>query len=285
MSTGRASGTDDPPQASNKTVSTSNIAGKVVWITGASSGIGEALCHALAARGASLVLSARRADVLTKVQAACASPDQHLALPLDMLAEDSFAPAFQTVLNRFGRVDILVNCAGISQRGTAIETELQVDRRLMELNYFGPVALTKLVLPSMLVRREGQIVVISSLMGKFALPARGAYSASKHALHGFFDALRAEVEDQGVAVTIICPGYVRTNASFNALEGDGQPHNRWDKEIAGGMAPEECARQIARAIERRRREVYVCGKERIGLYMSRFAPGLFHRYLRSMKRK
>ena len=184
------------------------------------------------------------------------------SLPLDMLAEDSFAPAFQTVLDRFGRVDILVNCAGISQRGTAIETELQVDRRLMELNYFGPVALTKLVLPSMLARRDGQIVVISSLMGKFALPARGAYSASKHALHGFFDALRAEVEDQGVAVTIVCPGYVRTNASFNALEGDGQPHNQWDKEIAGGMAPEECARQIVRAIERRRREVYVCSKER-----------------------
>jgi short-subunit dehydrogenase len=266
-------------------VSTSRIAGKVVWITGASSGIGEALCHALAARGASLVLSARRADVLTKVQAACENPDQHLALPLDMLAPDSFTPALQSVLDRFGRVDILVNCAGMSQRGKALETELQVDRRLMELNYFGPVALTKLVLPSMLRRGDGQIVVISSLMGKFALPARGAYSASKHALHGFFDALRAEVDRRGVAVTIVCPGYIRTNASFNALEGDGTPHNKWDKEIAGGMAPEKCARQIVRAIERRRREVYVCSKERLGLYLHRFAPSLFHRYIRSMKRK
>lgn len=262
-------------------VSTSKLAGKVVWVTGASSGIGEALCYELAARGASLVLSARRSEVLKNVQSACANPDNHLALPLDMLAPELFAPAFQTVLDRFGRVDILLNCAGMSQRGTAVETELLVDRRLMELNYFGPIALTKLLLPSMLARRDGQIVVISSLMGKVALPKRGAYAASKHALHGFFDALRAEVYAQGIAVTIVCPGYVRTNASFNALEGDGTPHNKLDKEIAGGMSAEKCARQIVRAIESRRREVYIAGYEKVGLYVERFAPGLFSWITRS----
>jgi dehydrogenase/reductase SDR family protein 7B len=266
-------------------VSKSTIAGKVVWITGASSGIGEALCHELAARGSSLVLSARRVDVLEKVRSACANPDRHLALPLDMLAPDSFVAAFQNLLDRFGRVDILINCAGISQRGTALETDRLVDRRLMELNYFAPIALTKLVLPSMLARDDGQIVAISSLMGKFSLPARGAYSASKHALHGFFDALRFEVEPQGIAVTIVCPGYIRTNASFNALEGDGTPHNKWDKEIAGGMDPQKCALKIVHAIERRRREVYVCSTERIGLYLNRFTPGLFHRIIRLIKRK
>lgn len=266
-------------------MSTTSVAGKVVWITGASSGIGEALCHVLASRGAVLVLSARRVDVLEKVRAACANLDQHLALPLDMLAPETFASAYQTILERFGRVDVLINCAGISQRGRALETNLQVDRHLMDLNYFGPIALTKLVLPAMVDRGDGQIVVVSSLMGKLAMPGRGAYAASKHALHGFFDALRAEVQRNGVFVTIVCPGYIRTNASFNALEGDGKPFNKWDKDIQRGMAPEKCANKIVRAIECRRREVNVCGKERLGLFLHRVAPNLFHRIIRSVKRK
>ncbi len=270
---------------SYSSVNTSNFADKVIWITGASSGIGEALCRELASRGASLVLSARRQDVLANVKSTCTNSERHLVLPLDMLAPDSFAAAFETIRDRFGKVDILIHCAGISQRGTALETELKVDRRLMDLNYFGPVALTKLVLPSMVARGDGQIVVLSSLMGKFSLPARGAYSASKHALHGFFDALRAEVAGQGVAVTIVCPGYIRTNASFNALEGDGKPHNKLDKNIAGGLAPEKCARQIVRAIERRRPEVFIARYEKLGLYISRFAPGWFRRIARSKARR
>ncbi len=243
------------------------------------------MCHELANRGASLVLSARRAGVLQNVQSSCPHPERHLTLPLDVLVPESFAPALQTVLDRFGRVDVLVHCAGISQRGTALKTEMQVDRHLMGLNYFGPIALSKLVLPSMLARGNGQIVVISSIMGKLALPARGAYAASKHALHGFFDSLRAEVESQGVGVTIVCPGYIRTNASLNALEGDGTPHNKWDKEIAGGLAPEKCARKIANAVERRRREVYVARYERLGVYLNRFAPALFQRIVRSKPKK
>jgi short-subunit dehydrogenase len=266
-------------------MSVSPLANKVIWLTGASSGIGEALCPQLATRGASLVLSARRVDVLEKVKATCANAERHLVLPLDMLAPDTFAAAFQTVLDRLGRVDVLINCAGISQRGNVVETDLKVDRHLMDLNYFAPVALTKLVLPAMLARGDGQIVVISSMMGKFALPARSAYSASKHALHGFFDALRAEVADQGVAVTIVCPGYIRTNASFNALEADGTPHNKMDKDIANGMDPEKCAQQIVRAIERRRPEVYVARYEKLGLLISKFSPALFRRIAQSKARR
>lgn len=257
----------------------------MIWLTGASSGIGEALGYALAARGASLVLTARRADVLETVRAKCASPDRHFVLPLDMLQPESFAAAMESVHSRFGRIDVLIHCAGISQRGTAVNTELKVDRYLIELNYLGPVALTKQVLPSMIARGAGQIVAISSLLGKFAMPKRAAYSASKHALHGFFDALRAEVESQGVSVTMICPGFVRTNASFNALEGNGTPHNKLDAEIAHGLPPEECAKRIVRAIERRRREVYICRTEIFGLYLSRFAPGLFSRFSRSKRSK
>jgi dehydrogenase/reductase SDR family member 7B len=263
-------------------VSESSISEKVVWVTGASSGIGESLVRELAAQGVTLVLSARREEVLTQVGLSCANPNRHLVLPLDLLQPETFAPAVESALAQCGRIDCLVHCAGVSQRGTAMETDSFVDRRLMELNYLGPVALTKQVLPSMLERRSGHVVVISSLLGKFSVPDRAAYSASKHALHGFFDALRAEVHAQGIAVTLICPGFVRTNASFNALDGDGTPHNKMDREIARGMPSDECARQIVRAIEGRRREVYIGRKERIGVYFSRFAPGLFSRYIRSM---
>jgi short-subunit dehydrogenase len=258
---------------------------KTVWLTGASSGIGEALAPQLAEQGASLVLSARRAEALERVRAACMNPERHLVLPLDMLAFDAFPVAYKTVCDRFKKVDILINCAGISQRSSAVKTDIKVDRQLMDLNYFAPVALTKLVLPEMLARRDGQIVAISSLMGKLGLPARSAYSASKHALHGFFDSLRAEVAEKGIAVTIICPGYIRTNASFNALEGDGKPHNKMDEDIAGGLAPEKCARQIVRAIERRRAEVYVARYEKLGLYIDRFAPWLFRRIAQAKARE
>jgi len=260
------------------------VSGKVVWVTGASSGIGESLAYALAARGANLALSSRREDVLRKVQSACDRAEQHLVLPLDMLRIDSFQPAVQAVLEKFGRVDVLVHCAGLSQRSRAIETQLDVDRRIMEINYFGPVALTKQLLPSMIAHGSGHIVVISSLLGKFGAPTRTAYCASKHALHGFFDALRAEVYTHGIAVTLVCPGFVRTNASMNALTGDGTVHGKMDAVIAKGLPSDECARQIVQAIERRRGEAYI-GKERFAVYLNRLAPRLFSRLLRSRKFK
>jgi dehydrogenase/reductase SDR family member 7B len=266
-------------------VNGSYFSDKVAWVTGASSGIGEALAPLLAARGAALVISARREDQLCRVQAACANAERHLVLPLDMSEGAAFGPALQLVLARFGRVDLLVHRAGISQRAYAAETQIDVDRRIMEVNYFGPVALTKQVLPSMLARRAGQIVVVSSLLGKFGAPNRSAYCASKHALVGFFDSLRAEVAGDGITVTMICPGFVRTNASLNALRGDGTPHGQMDALIQGGMASDECARQIVRAIEHRRREVYIGRKEKLGVFLNRLAPGLFARMIRRAKLK
>jgi short-subunit dehydrogenase len=215
------------------------------------------------------------------VQRAIQRPDEHLVLPLDLLQPATFQLATQTVMDRFGRVDILIHCAGISQRAHAVNTQLSVDRQIMELNYFGPVALTKQVLPSMIDRESGHIVVISSLLGKVAAPSRSAYCASKHALHGFFDALRAEVHRHKISVTIICPGFVRTNTSMNALTGEGRPHGKMDEVIAGGLTSERCARQIVKAIERRRREVYIGRKEVLAVYFSRWAPNLFHRFLRN----
>ncbi len=263
----------------------SNLAGKVAWVTGATSGIGEALAHALAAEGATLVLSARRVHELGNVQAACARSEAHLVLPLDLLQADMFEPAARAVFDRFGHVDLLIHCAGISQRGSVEKTQMQVDRHVMELNHFAPVALTKLVLPSMIARREGHIVAISSLLGKFGAPRRAAYSASKHAVNGFFDSLRAEVHKHGIVVTVICPGFVRTNASYNALNADGTPHGKMDEDIRRGISSDVCARKVVRAIKARKREVYVGGKERWAVYFERYMPGLFNRLVRGHRPK
>jgi dehydrogenase/reductase SDR family protein 7B len=251
--------------------------GKIVWVTGASSGIGRSLAQAFADRGARLILSARREQKLREVQALCKEPDAHHVLPLDLLDAAALQPAAIGVLEQFGHVDILVNNAGISQRSLAKDTNLEVDRQIMETNYFGPVALTKLLLPSMIERRAGHIVVVSSLLGKFGVAYRTAYAGSKHALLGFFDALRLEVHEAGVRVTVVCPGFIRTDASRNALSIDGKPSGKMDDDIRQGMDPDACARQILRAIAKGKREVYVGGKEKMALLLKRLSPQLFHR--------
>ena len=253
---------------------------KVVWITGASSGIGAALAQVLARRGARLVLSARREERLEAVRAACAHAGRHTVLPLDLTDTERLPAVARRVLDRFGRVDVLVNNAGITQRAQVVETDLAVDRRIMEVNFFGTVALTKAVLPSMLERGSGHLVVVSSLVGKFGTPKRSAYAASKHALHGFFDALRAEVHDAGLRVTLICPGYVRTEISLHALTADGTPHGEMDPNQQRGLDPKVCAEKIARAVEAEKDEVYIAGKEKVAVYLKRFAPGLFKRLIR-----
>lgn len=257
------------------------FANKIVWITGASSGIGAALAETFAREGARLVLSARRRDELERVAAAC-SGEGHLVLPLDLAQPASFGPHVEAVLQRFGRVDVLVHNGGISQRALVKDTRLDVDRRIMEVNYFGAVALTKAVLPSMLEARTGQFVVISSVMGKLGTPLRSAYAASKHALHGFFDCLRAEVAESGVAVTLICPGYIRTDVSRNALTGDGSPTQKTGADVAEGFSPELTAQQIVDAVAAKKSEVYVgaLGKERLALLLKRFVPGVLERIVR-----
>lgn len=252
---------------------------KTIWITGATSGIGEALAYAFSEAGARLILSARREEKLHAVKAACAHPERHRVVPLDLAETDTLERIAGQVLEE-GPVDILVNNGGISQRGRAVETELAIDRRIMEVNFFGTVALTKAMLASMLARGDGHIVVISSVAGKLGAPQRSAYSASKHALHGFFDVLRSEVYDAGLRVTIICPGYIRTAISKNALTGDGTPQGTMDQNQEEGMSPEACARRILRAIEQEKAEVYIGGKEVAAIYLKRFFPNLLNRILR-----
>ncbi|GAA4414744.1 SDR family NAD(P)-dependent oxidoreductase [Nibrella viscosa] len=258
------------------------FAQKVVWITGASSGIGEALALELARQGARLVLSARRADELQRVAGLTGLPaSEVLVLPMDVIDIDTFSGKVQTVLQRFGRIDYMVQNAGITQRGTVAETEFAVYRRLMEINFFGVVALTKAVLPYMLRQQSGHFVVTSSVAGKIGVKQRSGYCASKHALQGFFDSLRAETHAQGLRVTIVCPGYIKTPISLSALNEKGETYNRMNTNQAQGMDANVFARQVAQAVADGKEEVYIGGKEIGGIYLKRFFPGIISRLVRS----
>jgi dehydrogenase/reductase SDR family protein 7B len=255
--------------------------GKVVWITGASSGIGEALAYELARRGATLVLSARREPLLERVRERCDRASEHMLVPLDLTDTERMPATAAKVLERHGRIDILINNGGISQRSTVTDTTLDVDRKIMEVNYLGTVAMTKAVLPSMLERGRGQIVVISSLMGRIHTPMRSAYAASKHALHGFFGCLRAEVHDRGVHVSVICPGFVHTDITRNALTGDGSTYDRMDEAQSKAMSAEQFALRCADAIAADVNDKMIGGRE---VWAARLAPLLPRLYAYLVRR-
>jgi short-subunit dehydrogenase len=261
------------------------LTGRTIWITGASSGIGEALAYELAGRGARLTLSARRADELERVRAACARPHrdqaaEHDVVPLDLADPASLEAAARQVLARSGPPDVMVHNGGISQRARAEDTDMAVVRRILEVDFFGTVALTLHLLPAMLERGSGSFVVVTSLVGKIGTPLRSSYSAAKHALHGWFDSLRAEVHDRGVRVTLVCPGFVRTPLPVYALTGDGTPQGTMDRAQRRGLDPARVARRIARAIERGEDELLIAGPERLGVHLARLSPGLLRRVIR-----
>jgi dehydrogenase/reductase SDR family member 7B len=254
---------------------------KVIWITGASSGIGKALALELARREARLILSARRAEELTKVGVMTGLPPLDLMiLPFDLTDTSNASGLTAQIINKFGRIDVLINNGGFSQRGEAAETALEVDRKLMEVNYFSAVALTKAVLPYMLRQRAGQIVVISSIAGKFGFYLRSSYSAAKHALHGFFDSFRLETEKKGIRTLLVCPGKIKTDISLNAITASGQKHLQMDPSHMNAMSAEECAREIIKAILRKKEEVLVGGKETWMVKIRAWFPGIFSQLVR-----
>ncbi|HQQ93678.1 MAG TPA: SDR family oxidoreductase [Bacteroidia bacterium] len=254
---------------------------KVVWITGASSGIGEALAFAFASRGARLVLSARREDELHRVGKACGLAELDLMILPINLKDTSRASAYAAeVINKFGRIDILVNNAGVSQRSAAAETSEALMRELMEVNYFSAVNLSLAVLPYMKRQKEGQIVVISSIAGKFGFYLRSTYSAAKHALHGYFESLRLENEKDGIQIMLVCPGKIKTRVSLNALTSDGSKHNNMDKSHEHAMSPEACAQQIIAGLLNGREEIFIGGKELLIVKIRRWWPALFSKLIR-----
>jgi short-subunit dehydrogenase len=263
----------------------SKLQNKVIWITGASSGIGEALVYELAHHKVKMILSARRKEELERVKGNCPRETQPniRILPIDLASASTLQLSTQAAIQIFGHVDILVNNGGIGQRSLIKDTSLEVDRRIMEVNYFGSVALTKYLLPHFIRRKGGQFVVISSLTGKFGTAWRSGYAASKHALHGFYDAVRAEHYQDNVSVSMICPGFINTPITISALTGDGTPLNKMDHAQGEGKPAEWCAKKIAKAIEKRKEEVYIGGREVLGVYIKRFFPSLFTRLIRKVK--
>lgn len=256
----------------------------IIWLTGASSGIGEALAYELARRGAKLILSARRKEELDRVKKNCTASEQeeiHI-LTLDLTRPETLEASTQDAIKAFGHIDVLINNGGISQRSFVQETSLDVYRRLMEVNYFGAVALTKYLLPHFISRKQGHFVTMSSLAGKFGTPYRSGYAASKHALHGFFDAVRAEYWKDNIYVTMLCPGVINTPITYSALTGDGTPLNKMDNLQASGKPAEWCAAKIADAMEKKKEEVYLGGKEVLLVYIKKFFPSLFSRIIRKV---
>ncbi|HAL82601.1 MAG TPA: short-chain dehydrogenase [Mucilaginibacter sp.] len=252
---------------------------KVAWITGASSGIGEALAYELSVAGARLILWGRRMEELERVKQACTDPAQVQLLQLDLADAPSLEDKAAAAVSCFGHIDIMVHNGGVTQRSLVIETGMEVHRRLMEVDYFSYVALTRALLPHFVGRKGGHFVITSSVMGKIGTPMRSAYAAAKHALHGFFDCLRAEVAVDNIKVTLLTPGYIRTNISLYALTNKAYGLAKPSENITNGLPADRAARQIMKAIKRGAFEPYIgrFGGERIGLWLNRLAPGLLIR--------
>ncbi|MFV0392695.1 MAG: SDR family NAD(P)-dependent oxidoreductase [Paludibacteraceae bacterium] len=255
-----------------------------IWITGASSGIGEACAYLFAKQGANLILSATREEQLEKVREKCVELGAECEiLPFDLSATERLDALTDKALTFFGKVDTVFLNAGISQRSKAIETNFSVDKKIMDVNFFAPVKIAKRLLPAMIENGGGTIAVTTSISGKFGFPLRSTYAASKFALYGFFETVQAEYYDKNIRVVMVCPGRVKTNISYNALEANGNKHARMDDGQAGGISSEKAAKKIVTAIRHQKPEILVGGKELLMVHIKRFLPGMARKMVRKIK--
>ena len=263
----------------------SKFANKIIWITGASSGIGRATALRFAQENATLILTALEDDLLEEVKKECLALGSPAVttLPFDLSQLDKLPQLAQNALQAYGRIDVFYNNAGISQRGTTVEVSMDVIRKVMDIDFYAPVILTKAILPKMIEQGGGQLAVTTSINGLFGFPLRCAYSSAKHALYGFYETIAAENYKDNIRVTIVTPGRVQTNISVNALEKNGEKHGKMDAGQAGGITPEKAADKIVKAIYKQKREVLVGSKELVMVYIKRFFPGLCARIARSIK--
>ncbi|MEY2863499.1 MAG: hypothetical protein RLY58_1206 [Pseudomonadota bacterium] len=266
--------------------STTPLRGQVIWITGASAGIGKALAVALAAQGATLVLSARRVDALHAVLALCQAKDNapHVVMPLDVTDSLACDAAYWDILRQTGKVDWLINNAGVSQRSLVMDTLPEVDRQIMELDYFAAVNLTRKVLPDMLKRQSGRVVFVSSVAGLVGTQYRASYAAAKAALHLWANSMRAELGGQGIQVNVIFPGYVKTDVSVNALVGDGSTLGSMDDAQAQAMSADEFAQRAVKGLLNNQEFLVIGGvKERFSVLLSRVSPKVLYQVIRRVK--
>lgn len=253
-----------------------SISGQVIWITGASSGIGEALAYELSTMGNTLILSARNKERLTEVKARCKNSAKAHILPMDLKDFSAMPTLVSQAIEATGPIDILINNAGISQRSLIADTHFDVYKKLIDINYLGTIALSKAVLPYFIAQQKGHFVTITSLMGRFGSPLRSGYCGAKHGLHGFFDVLRMEHEKDNVDVTLVCPGFIKTNVAKNALTADGSPQNVNDHATSKGMEVQIFAKKMISAVAKKKFEVNIGGKEIAGVYLKRFFPKWLH---------
>ena len=259
------------------------INNKTIWITGASDGIGKELAIQLAQKGAKIILTARNKTKLEQVQSSLHGTG-HIVFPMDLLETAAIPKAVEQLLDQAKTIDMLVNNAGISQRSLVKDTDIEVDRKIMELDHFAIVSLTKSLLPHFMQRQQGHFITISSVAGKVGVPMRSAYCAAKHAVLGFMGSLRAEVHADNIKVLVVAPGSVQTNISKNALEGDGKAHGVTDPAIANGLPVAYCAKRIIRAIEKDEAEIVIANrKEGASVYLYKFLPNVFFKVLTKMQ--
>ncbi len=246
---------------------------KVIWITGASSGLGEELALQLARENARLVLTARNREALAAVQQKAGG--ESVLLPAD-LEKDDLQQLSAAALKAYGHVDILINNAGITQRSMAEETQPAVDRRLMEINFFAPVTLTKCLLPHFRERKTGMVVVMSSMAGLMGFPLRTSYAAAKHALQGYFETLQVEHTIPGFSAMIVSPGRINTPISLHALTASGEAHNKMDKGQANGIPVDVCVRKIVAGMRKGKQRVIVARSERLLWLFHKLMPPVYY---------
>jgi short-subunit dehydrogenase len=257
---------------------------KVIVITGASSGIGKSLALQLSAENVQLILAARRLDELKLIAEDCVKKGAVCTcLYIDMASPDSISSFVEIVSKQFQKIDVLINNAGISQRSHAEETSIEVDRKIMEINFFAQVHLTKSLWPLLINSAHANIVLISSVVGSFGFPRRSAYSASKHALEGFFESWMLENKRKNIFFTTISPGRIYTNISYSALKADGSQHLQLDAGQEKGIKPDVCAKKIIKAIAGNKRKVYVAEQEMILIFLRKCIPGLFFKLVKKLK--
>ena len=260
-----------------------NFSDKIVWITGASSGIGKALAIELSKLNTKMILSSRKKEDLELVKLQCKNINEVKIITLDLEDYNNLQPKVDAAIALFGKIDILVNNGGISQRSFAKDTLISVDKKIMDINYLGTIALSKALLPHFIENKSGHFVITTSIVGKIGTPLRSSYAASKHALHGFFDSLRAEHYQDNIDVTLVCPGFVYTNVSKNALTGNGTPQQKMDNATENGIQPERFAKLMVKAIKKKKEEVYIAGaKEKLAVVVKRFYPKLLSIMIRKL---
>lgn len=263
-----------------------SLQNKTIWITGASSGIGEALAYTCAKEGAKLILSARRENELKRVAEHCKTNSSSIfILPLDLENTVNIEEKVNQVIQKFGQIDVLVNNSGMGHRTKAVNTSSTIDRRIMEVNFFGTINLTKAVAKQMQQQKSGKVVVVSSIMGKYGMPLYATYAASKHALYGYFESLRQELFKDNIKVLIVSPGFINTDVSTKLLREDGSEYGIKSDAQEKGMTAIDCAKGIVKAIKSNRDHKFVGNYEIFSVYVKQYFPRLFYRLMRKMTKE